>query len=273
LNTCVAHYSTDSIPWVHHSREKGSLDYDGGFVRLQIHMNFDTLIYRQQLAAGDAGLHVRLGSCLLQVPLLSPSRAQPRSPFFFLVRPSRSRSTDVVLAAAADLATVSTRSTSSDHTHPCAPMHPSTRACAFTWRSQGPTVGLFAHAGPRRHDVAPSRAESSPPRLFALGERAPGCRLARAHVRTKAAQRSPALATPVVSPSLAALPPWQAAHPRVFARSTSHACAPKRAHAHTCTCAHASGPPTFEPRRVSIAAPPRHRSGHDSNLAALETRP
>jgi hypothetical protein len=37
----------DSIPWVHHSREEGSLDYDGGFVHLQIHMNFDTIIYRQ----------------------------------------------------------------------------------------------------------------------------------------------------------------------------------------------------------------------------------
>jgi hypothetical protein len=48
LNPCVAHCSADSIPWVHHSREEGSLDYDGGFVRLQIHMNFDTIIYRQQ---------------------------------------------------------------------------------------------------------------------------------------------------------------------------------------------------------------------------------
>jgi hypothetical protein len=48
LNPCVAHCSTDSIPWVHHSREEGSLDYDGGFVCLQIHMNFDTIIYCQQ---------------------------------------------------------------------------------------------------------------------------------------------------------------------------------------------------------------------------------
>jgi hypothetical protein len=47
LNPCVAHCSTDSIPWIHHSREEESLDYDGGFVRLQIHMNFDTIIYRQ----------------------------------------------------------------------------------------------------------------------------------------------------------------------------------------------------------------------------------
>jgi hypothetical protein len=47
LNPCVAHCSTDSIPWVHHSREEGSLDYDGRLVRLQIHMDFDTIIYRQ----------------------------------------------------------------------------------------------------------------------------------------------------------------------------------------------------------------------------------
>jgi hypothetical protein len=48
FNPCVAHCSTDSIPWVHHSREEGSLDYDGGFVNLQIHIKFDTNIYRQQ---------------------------------------------------------------------------------------------------------------------------------------------------------------------------------------------------------------------------------
>jgi hypothetical protein len=28
--------STDLIPWVHHSREEGSLDYDGRLVRLQV---------------------------------------------------------------------------------------------------------------------------------------------------------------------------------------------------------------------------------------------
>jgi hypothetical protein len=49
LNPCVAHCSTDSIPWVYHSREEGSLDYDGGFVHLQIHMNFDTIIYHHQV--------------------------------------------------------------------------------------------------------------------------------------------------------------------------------------------------------------------------------
>jgi hypothetical protein len=49
LNPCVAHCSTDSILWVHHSREEGSLDYNWGFVRLQIHMNFDMNIHRQQM--------------------------------------------------------------------------------------------------------------------------------------------------------------------------------------------------------------------------------
>jgi hypothetical protein len=48
LNPCAAHCSTNSIPWVQHSREEGSLDYDGGFVCLQIHVNFDTIINRQQ---------------------------------------------------------------------------------------------------------------------------------------------------------------------------------------------------------------------------------
>jgi hypothetical protein len=48
LNPCVAHCSTDSTPWVHHSRKEGSLDYDGGLVHLQIHMKFDTIIQSQQ---------------------------------------------------------------------------------------------------------------------------------------------------------------------------------------------------------------------------------
>jgi hypothetical protein len=47
LNPCIAPCSTVSIPWVHHSREEGSLDYDEGFVRLQIHMKFDTNLHRQ----------------------------------------------------------------------------------------------------------------------------------------------------------------------------------------------------------------------------------
>jgi hypothetical protein len=33
-----------------HLREEGSLDYDRGFVRLQIQTNFDTTINRQQLS-------------------------------------------------------------------------------------------------------------------------------------------------------------------------------------------------------------------------------
>jgi hypothetical protein len=31
-----------------HLREEGSLDYDGGLVFLQVQMNFDTIINRQQ---------------------------------------------------------------------------------------------------------------------------------------------------------------------------------------------------------------------------------
>jgi hypothetical protein len=38
----------DSIPWVHHSREDGSLDYDGRLVRLQVYLNFNTNIYHKQ---------------------------------------------------------------------------------------------------------------------------------------------------------------------------------------------------------------------------------
>jgi hypothetical protein len=33
---------TDLIPWVHHSREEGSLDYDERLVRLQVYLNFNT---------------------------------------------------------------------------------------------------------------------------------------------------------------------------------------------------------------------------------------
>jgi hypothetical protein len=55
LNPYVVHCSMDSIPWVHHSREEGPLDYDWGFVLLQIHMNFDTIIYRQQMDISPIG--------------------------------------------------------------------------------------------------------------------------------------------------------------------------------------------------------------------------
>jgi hypothetical protein len=41
----------DSIPWVHHSREEASIDYDGGFVRLQVHLKFNTIIHLQQRRA------------------------------------------------------------------------------------------------------------------------------------------------------------------------------------------------------------------------------
>jgi hypothetical protein len=43
----------NSIPWVHHSREEGSLDYDGGFVRLQIHMKFDVIIHNQHVLMSE----------------------------------------------------------------------------------------------------------------------------------------------------------------------------------------------------------------------------
>jgi hypothetical protein len=64
LNPCVALCSTDSIPWVHHSREEGSLDYDEGFVRLQNHMKFDTNTQRQQApfsgaVAGEQTIKIR----------------------------------------------------------------------------------------------------------------------------------------------------------------------------------------------------------------------
>jgi hypothetical protein len=63
-NPCVAHCSTDSIPWVHHSREEGSFDYNGGFVRMQIHMKFDTNIHHQQapfsgVVAGEQAIKIQ----------------------------------------------------------------------------------------------------------------------------------------------------------------------------------------------------------------------
>jgi hypothetical protein len=65
-STLASHIcSTDSIPWVHHSREEGSLDYDGGFVHLQVHLNFNTNIYRQQapfsgVIVGEQVIKIRL---------------------------------------------------------------------------------------------------------------------------------------------------------------------------------------------------------------------
>jgi hypothetical protein len=75
LNPCVAHCSTDSIPWVHHSRKEGSLDYDGGFVRLQIHMNFDTNIHGQQdpfsgAVAGEQKIKIQSNIAYFSVFLL-----------------------------------------------------------------------------------------------------------------------------------------------------------------------------------------------------------
>jgi hypothetical protein len=47
-----------------HLREEGSLDYDGGFVRLQVHMKFNTNIYHQQspfsgAVAGEQVIKIR----------------------------------------------------------------------------------------------------------------------------------------------------------------------------------------------------------------------
>jgi hypothetical protein len=48
IGSCITHCSTDSIPLVHHSREEGSLDYDGRLVRYQVYLKFNTNIYRQE---------------------------------------------------------------------------------------------------------------------------------------------------------------------------------------------------------------------------------
>jgi hypothetical protein len=37
-----------------HLREEGSLDYDGGFVRSQVHLKFNTNIYSQQASFSGA---------------------------------------------------------------------------------------------------------------------------------------------------------------------------------------------------------------------------
>jgi hypothetical protein len=47
-----------------HLREEGSLDYDGGFVRLQVQVKFNTNIYRQQspfsgAVAGEQVIKIR----------------------------------------------------------------------------------------------------------------------------------------------------------------------------------------------------------------------
>jgi hypothetical protein len=35
----------DSIPWVHHLREEGSLDYEGRLVGLQVYLKFNMIIH------------------------------------------------------------------------------------------------------------------------------------------------------------------------------------------------------------------------------------
>jgi hypothetical protein len=64
-STLASHIcSTDSIPWVHHLREEGSLDYDRRLVRLQVYLKFNTTIQRQQApfsgaVAGEQVIKVR----------------------------------------------------------------------------------------------------------------------------------------------------------------------------------------------------------------------
>jgi hypothetical protein len=54
----------DSIPWVHHSREEGSIDYDGRLVRLQVYLKFNMIIHHQQAlfsgaVAGEQVIKIR----------------------------------------------------------------------------------------------------------------------------------------------------------------------------------------------------------------------
>jgi hypothetical protein len=44
----------DSILWVHHSSEEGSVDYDGRLVRLQVYLKFNMIIHRQQAPLSGA---------------------------------------------------------------------------------------------------------------------------------------------------------------------------------------------------------------------------
>jgi hypothetical protein len=68
-----------------HLREEGSLDYDGGLVRLQVQMNFDTTINCQQPTSARLGhpfLHVDPLAVLHLDPfnciILATSSSRPR---------------------------------------------------------------------------------------------------------------------------------------------------------------------------------------------------
>jgi hypothetical protein len=75
-STLASHIcSTDSIPWVHHSREEGSLDYNGGFVRLQVHLKFNTNIHRQHTLTSS-----QLSSPLTTGPLIFETLARTSLP-------------------------------------------------------------------------------------------------------------------------------------------------------------------------------------------------
>jgi hypothetical protein len=54
----------DSKPWVQHSSEEGSLDYDGRLARMQVYLKFNTIIHRQQApfsgaVAGEQVIKIR----------------------------------------------------------------------------------------------------------------------------------------------------------------------------------------------------------------------
>jgi hypothetical protein len=54
-----------------HLREEGSLDYDGGFVRLQVHLKCNTNIYHQQAPFSGAVAFCVIFSFLLVFPFAS----------------------------------------------------------------------------------------------------------------------------------------------------------------------------------------------------------
>jgi hypothetical protein len=61
-STLASHIcSTYSIPWVHHSREEGSHDYDRRLVRLQVYLKFNMIIHRQQQLLFFAGRYEGAG--------------------------------------------------------------------------------------------------------------------------------------------------------------------------------------------------------------------
>jgi hypothetical protein len=86
-STLASHIcSTDLIPWVHHSREEGSLHYDGGLVCLQVHLKFNTIIHCQQPSTSPINPH----SCLCVI--FHPSKHQSYRPSLNPIQGRRLRS-------------------------------------------------------------------------------------------------------------------------------------------------------------------------------------